>query len=78
MCHFEGTAKRSDSFQEKKKKAGSTSATLRSVLREDGKATSDVDEEKDVIRRCIKDDIETKKITIAILREKKAKFQQFN
>ena len=77
MCHSEDTAKRSYFFQEKNKKAGSTSATLRSVLLEDGKATSDVDKEKDVVRRCFKDDIERKKITIAIVREKNSKFQQF-
>ena len=78
MCHSEDTAKRSYFFQEKKnKKAGSTSATLRSILLEDGKATSDVDKEKDVVRRCLKDDIERKKITIAIVREKNTKFQQF-
>ena len=76
MCHSEDTAKRSYFFQEKNKKAGSTSATLRSVLL-DGKATSDVDKEKDVVRRCFKDDIERKKTTIAIVREKNAKFQQF-
>ena len=29
-------------------------------------------------RRCFKDEIERKKITIAIVREKKAKYQQFN
>ena len=77
MYHSEDTAKRSYFFQEKNKKAGSTSATLRSVLLEDGKATSDVDKEKDVVRRCFKDDIERKKITIAIVREKNAKFRQF-
>ena len=76
MCHSEDTAKRSYFFQEKNKKVGSTSATLRSVLL-DGKATSDVDKEKDVVRRCFKDDIERKKTTIAIVREKNAKFQQF-
>ena len=37
MCHSEDTAKRSYFFQEKNKKVGSTSATLLSVLREDGK-----------------------------------------
>ena len=78
ICHSEDTAKRSYFFQEKNKKLCSTSATLWSVLREDGKATSDEDEEKDVIRRCFKDEIERKKITIAIVREKKAKYQQFN
>ena len=31
-----------------------------------------------MIRRCFKDEIERKKITIAIVREKKAKYQQFN
>ena len=54
------------------------SATLRSVLREDRKATSDENDEKDVIKRCFKDDIERKKITIAAVREKKAKFEQLN
>ena len=78
MCHSEDTAKRSYFFQEKNKKAGTTSATLRSVLLEDGKATSDVDKEKDVVRRYFKDDIERKKITIAIVREKNAKFQQYS
>ena len=77
MCHSEDTAKRSYFFLVKNKKAGSTSATLRSVLLEDGKATSDVDKEKDVVRRCFKDDTERKKITIAIVREKNSKFQQF-
>ena len=78
MCHPEDTAKRSYFFQEKNGKASSTSATLRSVLQEEGKATSDEDEEKDVIRRCFKDEIERKKITIAVAREKKAKYQQFS
>ena len=78
ICHSEDTAKRSYFFQEKKKNRGSMSATFRSDLREDGKATSDEDKEKDVIRRCFKDEIERKKITIAIVREKKAKYQQFN
>ena len=54
------------------------SATFRSDLREDGKATSDEDKEKDVIRRCFKYVIQRKNITIAIVREKKAKYQQFN
>ena len=76
MCHSEDTAKRSHFFQEKNKKAGSTSATIRSVLL-DGKAASDVDKGKDVVRRCFKDDVERKKTTIAIVREKNAKFQQF-
>ena len=31
-----------------------------------------------MIKRCFKDDIERKKITIAVVREKKAKFEQLN
>ena len=31
-----------------------------------------------MIKRCFKDDIERKKITIAAVREKKAKFEQLN
>ena len=50
MCHPEDTAKRSYFFQKKK-----TKNTLRSVLQEDGKATSDENDEKDVIKRCFKD-----------------------
>ena len=59
ICHSEDTAKRSYFFQEKK-----TKNTLRSVLREDGKATRDENDEKDVIMGCFKD--------FMILREKKS------
>ena len=31
-----------------------------------------------MIRKCFKGEIERKKITIAVVREKKAKYQQFN
>ena len=31
-----------------------------------------------MIRRCFKDEIERKKITIRVVREKKAKYQQFD
>ena len=64
--------------KKKNKKAGSMNATLRIILREDEKVTSDEDEEKDVIRICFKDEIERKKFTIAIVREKRAKYQQLN
>lgn len=59
ICHSEDAAKRSYFFQEKK-----TKSTLRRVLREDGKATRDENDEKDVIMGCFKD--------FMILRERKS------
>ena len=59
ICHSEDAAKRSYFFQEKK-----TKNTLRRVLREDGKATRDENDEKDVIMGCFKD--------FMILRERKS------
>lgn len=67
MCHSEETAKRVYYLQEKSKRAVETSSTLRSVLREPDSSEN----LRDSILKHFGEDIEKRKITLAIVKEKK-------
>ena len=69
MCHSEETAKRIYYLQEKTKKAGETSSSLRSILR---KPDEDDSLEK-AIHMHFEEDIEKGKIRMTVVREKKSR-----
>ena len=74
MCHSEETAKRIYFLQEKNKKSGETSAALRSILRQP-------DPEEDLHEMILKhfaEEINSGKITLTIVREKKHLSQTFS
>ena len=68
MCHTETTAGRTYFLQEKTKKVGSTSTAVRSILREEEHEEA---KKEDLIRKIFSEEIERKKITLAIVREKR-------
>ena len=68
MCHSETTAGRTYFLQEKTKKVGSTSTAVRNILREEEHEEA---KKEDLIRKIFSEEIERKKITLAIVREKR-------
>ena len=68
MCHTETTAGRTYFLQEKTKKVGSTSTAVRNILREEEHEEA---KKEDLIRKIFSEEIERKKITLAIVREKR-------
>ena len=67
MCHLEVTARKTSFLQEKAKNISETSTVLHNLLRSDAK----YDSVNQKIRQCFQEDIENRKITMKIVRDKK-------
>ena len=68
MYHSEDTARRSYFLQEKSKNSGSTSAALRTILREEAPAKKS---DENLIWKHFSEEMKKKKVTLAVIREKK-------
>ena len=67
MCHSEVTVRKTYFLQEKAKNVSETSTALHNLLRSDAK----YDSVNQKIRQCFQEDIENRKITMKIVRDKK-------